>query len=115
MNATTIATKSTKRPVTKSVEISVWGLRGRLANSSVEISEAPVRVAQDGIDTAVQAFGRRVARECGRGLYLCGNRRDHVEVKDGKVVAVIRELTFGYSCRGGGTSVEGSCWIKIYC
>lgn len=115
MTTTTTATKTSKRPASKAVEISVWGLRGVLARPTVSISDADVRVQLLGDDTAVQAFGRRVARECGRGLHLCGARQDHVELRNGKPVAVIYQLEFGYSCKTGGTNVEGGCWIKVYC
>lgn len=107
------ATTTTKRIATKTVEISVWGLRGRLAAEGVEISDSAVRVANDGDDTAQRAFGRRVSRVLGRGIYLCGARYDGHDSK-----GTIYELTFGRDIKlngkHDGTSIVGSCWIKVY-
>jgi hypothetical protein len=110
---TTTSTTTTKRTATKTVEISVWGLRGRLAAAGVEISDSAVRVANDGEDTAQSAFGRRVARVLGRGAYLCNARYDSCDGND-----AIYELTFGRDVKlngkHDGTNVVGSCWIKVY-
>lgn len=98
---------------TKSVEISTWGYKGRVATVERDVSDANVRVRQDGEDTAQRAYGRRVARVAGRGLQLINSQLSHVE-REGNVQAAVYELTFGYAVRGGGCEVAGSCWIKVY-
>lgn len=106
---TTIATTTKSTKSSKRVEISVWGLRGRLASDSVTISSAPVRVQLDGMDDAIASFGRRVARELGGGVYACGKSSQGYD-SEGSMY----EITFGRAARGGGTNVVGSCWIKVY-
>lgn len=103
-------TTTTKRSATKSIEIETWGYTGRCAKIESDVSDAPVRVLQDGEDTAVRAFGRRVARAAGQGLSLIS-----VSANGSDGNAAVYKLTFGYANRGAsGYDVAGTCWIKVY-
>jgi hypothetical protein len=105
----TTTNTATKRTATKSVEISTWAHKGRCETVAADVSDAPVRVRQDGYDTAVRAYGRRMARAAGGGLHLItasSQGRDEG--------ARVYQLTFGYSSRAGGSDVAGTCWIKVY-
>ena len=100
---------TTTSTATKTVEISTWGHKGRCEAVAAEVGDAPVRVRQDGDDTAVRAYGRRMARAAGKGLLLINATW---QGKDNG--AQVYQLTFGYSSRSGGCDVAGTCWIKVY-
>lgn len=109
-----MTTKTTT--ATHRVNLSAWGYSGWLKNA--DISEGPVGISAldsgSAAARAAAAFGRRVARALGRGVYCCGQREDVREVRrDGTVIAVHFELTFGYSASGGGTDLVGRCWVSV--
>lgn len=93
--------------------ISVWGIQGASIKGA-EFSVSPVRPRDDGDDTTVRAFGRRVARAIGGGAHCCGAREDHHERRNGAIESTVYELTFGHSCRTGGIDVCGRLWLRVY-